>query len=194
MAETDANDYYEILQISPNADPDTVQRVYRMLAQRYHPDNPESGNEDRFREVHEAYVVLSDPVRRASYDAGYDALKQERWRFAATGPANASDFALEHHVRIVVLEILYARRRLEGHRPGLSLLDLSQLTGRPREHLEFTTWYLVQKRFLMRDDQSNLAITADGVDYLESSGKSSTHRLRLSEGAGVQEDASRADV
>ncbi len=193
MEERDAADYYETLQISPNADPDTVQRVYRLLAQRYHPDNPESGDEDRFREVHDAYAVLSDPARRAGYDAGYDALKRERWRFAAAGPAEASDFALEQHVRAVVLEILYARRRLESHKPGLSLLDLSNLTGRPREHLEFTTWYLVQRRFLMRDDHSNLAITAEGVDYLEERGKATTHRLRLSESSAEAEGGEMTD-
>ena len=101
----------------------------------------------------------------------------------AQGPPETSDFALEQHVRLVVLEILYARRRLESHKPGVSLLDLSQLTGRPREHLEFTTWYLVQKRLLLRDDNSNLAITADGVDYLEAQGEARTHHLRLPEGA-----------
>ncbi len=45
-------DYYETLQISPNADADTVQRVFRMLAQRFHPDNKETGNADRFRALH----------------------------------------------------------------------------------------------------------------------------------------------
>lgn len=181
MEATDAADYYELLQISPNADPDTVHRVFRLLAQRYHPDNPESGSEDRFRLVHEAYTTLIDPVARARYDAGYDALRRERWRFAAQSPPETSDFALEQHVRLVVLEIVYARRRLESHKPGVSLLDLSQLTGRPREHLEFTTWYLVQKRLLMRDDQSNLAITADGVDHLEDQGRARTEHLRLPE-------------
>lgn len=183
MDATDAADYYETLQISPNADPDTIHRVYRLLAQRYHPDNPESGDEDRFRRLHEAYVALSDPVARARYDAGYDALRRERWRFVAAGPPQNTDFALEQHVRRVVLEILYARRRLEPHKPGVSLLDLSQLTGRPREHLEFTTWYLVQKRLLMRDDHSDLAITADGVEFLEDEGREQHQRLRLPETA-----------
>src|SRR5918993_4047054 len=182
MNATNAADYYETLQISPNADPDTIQRVFRLLAQRFHPDNPESGDEDRFRHAHEAYTTLIDPVARARYDAGYDALRRERWRFAAQGPPETSDFALEQHVRVVVLEILYARRRLESHKPGVSLLDLSQLTGRAREHLEFTTWYLVQKRMVMRDDQSNLAITAEGIDYLEAQGVARSEHLRLPEG------------
>src|SRR4051812_13398865 len=40
-------DYYELLQISPNAEPETIHRVYKMLAQRYHPDNPETGDTAR---------------------------------------------------------------------------------------------------------------------------------------------------
>ena len=58
-------DYYEILQISPTAEPETVHRVYRLLAQRCHPDNKETGDEAQFRQLSEAYYVLSDPGRRA---------------------------------------------------------------------------------------------------------------------------------
>ena len=54
-------DYYETLQISANAEPETIHRVFRLLAQRFHPDNKESGNGARFRELTEAYQVLSDP-------------------------------------------------------------------------------------------------------------------------------------
>ena len=54
-------DYYEVLQISPNAQPETIQRVYRLLAQLYHPDNKESGDETLFEQVLQAYRVLSDP-------------------------------------------------------------------------------------------------------------------------------------
>ena len=61
-------DYYEALQISVNAEPETVHRVYRLFAQRYHPDNKETGSESRFRLVTEAYRVLSDPKLRAQYD------------------------------------------------------------------------------------------------------------------------------
>lgn len=159
-------DYYEVLQISPNADPDTVQRVFRLLAQRFHPDNTESGDADRFRALHEAYSVLSVPEKRAQYDVHHQALRQERWRFTANAQG-ASDFEIEQQLRCTLLEILYARRRAEPGRPSLSNLELSQLTGQPREHLEFTVWYLAQKKFVLRDDQSGLTITADGVDYVE---------------------------
>ncbi len=166
MPESQSVDFYEVLQISPNADADTVQRVFRLLAQRFHPDNAETGNADRFRALHEAYSVLSVPEKRAQYDIHHQALRQERWRFAATA-RNATDFEIEQQMRSTILEILYSRRRAEPGNPAFSPFELSQLTGQPREHLEFTIWYLLQKKFATRDDQSNLTITVDGVDFVE---------------------------
>ena len=167
MSEGQSVDHYEALQISPNADADTVQRVFRLLAQRFHPDNQETGNAARFRELHEAYQVLNDPERRAQYDVGHQALRQERWRFAASGAKADNDFDMEQQLRCIVLEILYAQRRSDSSNPAIGVLDLARLTGHPREHLEFTIWYLNQKKLAMRDDQSALTITADGVDYIE---------------------------
>ena len=51
--------------------------------------------------------------------------------------------------------------------PALFLNEIEKLTGSPREHLEFTMWYLVQKKLVQRTDQSMLTITADGIDWLE---------------------------
>ena len=162
-----AVDYYEMLQVSPNADADTIQRVFRLLAQRFHPDNQATGNAGKFRELHEAYEVLSNPERRAQYDVRHEATRKERWRLAAEGPPAATDFDMEQQLRAIILEILYTRRRTEPDNPALSTYDLTQLTGQAREHLEFSMWYLIQKKLLTRDDQSRLTITADGVDHLE---------------------------
>jgi curved DNA-binding protein CbpA len=159
-------DYYEALQISPNADADTIQRVFRLLAQRFHPDNAETGDPDRFRALHDAYSVLSVPERRAQYDIHHQALRQERWRFAGSAKGG-TDFEVEQQTRATILEILYARRRAEPGNPSFSPFEIAQLTGQPREHLEFTVWYLTQKKFVTRDDQSRLTITADGVDFVE---------------------------
>jgi curved DNA-binding protein CbpA len=180
---SDTVDYYEILQISPNADADTIQRVFRLLAQRFHPDNQDTGNADRFRELHEAYEALNDPARRAQYDIGYQAMKQERWRLASSGPPAESDFDMEQQLRAIILEILYTRRRTEPEKPSLSSYDLSQLTGQPREHLEFTIWYLIQKKYVTRDDQSALTITVDGVDNLEN--RHTAHLRRRLQGAST---------
>jgi curved DNA-binding protein CbpA len=166
MSENQAVDYYEVLQISPNADPDTIQRVFRLLAQRFHPDNAETGDAERFRALHDAYSVLSVPERRAQYDIHHQALRQERWRFTATAKGG-SDTEVEQQSRATILEILYARRRAEPSNPSFSQYEIAQLTGQPREHLEFTIWYLAQKKFVTRDDQSRLTITVDGVDHVE---------------------------
>jgi DnaJ-class molecular chaperone len=69
-------DYYEVLQVSESAEPETISRVYRIFAQRYHPDNRETGNEVRFREITEAYHVLSNPERRAQFDATHQDSKK----------------------------------------------------------------------------------------------------------------------
>ena len=45
--------------------------------------------------------------------------------------------------------------------------QIEKLTGIPLEHLEFCTWYLIQKRLIQRSDSSRLVITAEGVDYLD---------------------------
>jgi curved DNA-binding protein CbpA len=172
-------DYYEALQISPNAEPDTIHRVYRMLAQRFHPDNAETGNDGRFREITEAYGVLSDPERRASYDAGYQRFKEERWRLVSTASDADNDYEMEQRVRLTVLEVLYAQRRMEPNDPGIFDLDMEKLVGRPREHLEFTYWYLLTKKFIVRGERSRLTITGDGVDYLEQNHHAKARVLRL---------------
>ena len=62
-------DFYQLLGVSRDADPDTLKRAYRRLARQYHPDvNKEPGAEDRFKEIGRAYEVLSDPQTRARYD------------------------------------------------------------------------------------------------------------------------------
>jgi curved DNA-binding protein len=178
MTET-SQDYYELLQISPNAEPDTVHRVYRLLAQRFHPDNQETGDARRFRLIHEAYQVLSDPEKRAAYDVFHQRQRQERWRLVSLGERSATDVDVEKLTRLTVLDVLYTRRRVEPGAPGIFDRDLEELIGRPREHLEFTFWYLIQKGLIVRGEQSRLLITAQGVDYLEEHSDSMLNRRRL---------------
>jgi curved DNA-binding protein len=64
-----ARDYYEVLGISRDATADQIQQAFRTLARRYHPDvNKDPNAEDRFKEVNEAYQVLSNPQTRKRYD------------------------------------------------------------------------------------------------------------------------------
>jgi len=180
MTEDGPIDLYEVLQVSAGAEPDTIQRVYRLLAQRFHPDNKETGNEARFRAVHDAYVVLSDPEKRARYDVQYHQTRHDRWRLVSTGENSENDFESELVVRLTLLEALYTRRRVDPQSPAIYATELETLLGRPREHLEFTVWYLIQRKYLTRDDHSRLQITADGVDYLEQNYRANLQRRRLS--------------
>lgn len=66
---TDKRDYYQVLELTRSASDDDVRRAYRRLARKYHPDlNPAEEAEERFKEVNEAYEVLSDASRRTAYD------------------------------------------------------------------------------------------------------------------------------
>ena len=178
-------DYYEALQVSPAAEFDTIQRIYRLLAQRFHPDNGETGDAARFRAVHEAYETLSDPEKRAKYDVIHHQRKQDRWRLVSAGAKVEEDFELEQINRLTVLEALQAKRRLEPGGEGMPVGELEALTGRPREHLEFTVWYLKEKKFVARDDSARLLITADGVDFLEHNYRANLRRKRLQAPSGA---------
>ena len=181
MADDDVPvDYYELLQLSINAEPETISRTYRLLAQRFHPDNQQTGNEARFRELHQAYTVLIDPEQRAKYDIASQRHRQDRWRLVSEGGKSEDEFAFERMFRLTLLEALYTKRRTDPGAPSLYPAELETMLGRPREHLEFTIWYLLQKKHLARDDQSRLVITADGVDHLEENYRVNLNRRRLS--------------
>jgi len=68
---TQQRDYYEVLGVARDADERAIKDAFRQLALRYHPDrNKEPDAEERFKEIAEAYAVLSDPKKRADYDTG----------------------------------------------------------------------------------------------------------------------------
>jgi curved DNA-binding protein CbpA len=172
-------DYYELLQISPNAEPETIHRVYRLLAQRFHPDNQETGDARRFRTIHDAYTVLTDPEKRAQYDVFHSRARQDRWKLVSAGARSETDVDVERLTRMTILEVLYTRRRVEPQDPGLFDRDLEELIGQPREHMEFTVWYLIQRGLVARGEQSRLMITVQGVDYLEENYSTTLQQRRL---------------
>jgi len=160
-------DYYEVLQINRNADIETVHRVYRFMAMRFHPDNSKTGDLERFLVLRQAYQVLSDPEKRRQYDAASAASDSEPLEiFELQDFIDGTEGEINR--RLGVLSILYHRRRRNEGKPSVTLLDLERRMSLPREYLDFTLWYLRMKGYVKAEDNSDYALTADGVDYLES--------------------------
>src|SRR4051794_30638600 len=132
-------DYYELMQISPNAEKETIERVFRMLAARFHPDNAQTGDVGKFVTLNEAYETLIQPELRSSYDKSYYAR-----RYEPNGVFELKEFTIgiegESNRRMGLLCLLYKKRRVDPEAPGLSVLDLEKVMSFPREHLMFTLW------------------------------------------------------
>ena len=171
-------DLYEILQISPSADVETIQRVYRLLALRYHPDNKETGNPKEFELVLKGYRILSDPETRASYDSEYHQHQKLRWKIFDQGGALTAR-ETEQRQREGVLSLLYAKRLQETHKPGMNLREMENLLACAREHLEFSLWYLREKGLIQVGDNGQYWITAPGVDTCNEKEAAPTREDRL---------------
>jgi len=115
-------DCYEVMQLSPNADPNTISRVYRMLAAQYHPDNAETGNSEKFIRLSAAHQILSDPEKRARYDVRYR--EAVRLRGKIFDPAAASNRREEDkRKRFEGAKVADPARGNEGHlRPSAGAL------------------------------------------------------------------------
>jgi curved DNA-binding protein len=158
-------DYYEDMQISPNADSETIERVFRLLAKRCHPDNKDTGNADAFNRISLAYKVLGDDEKRAAYDARYEVLKADKWKASETSSARSLEN--DEHLRKRILSILYIERRNDASSSRFGLWRIEQLIGLPEKILEFHVWYLKEKGWIQRTDTGGYAITAAGVDAVE---------------------------
>jgi len=142
-------DYYETLESSCNASFETIERTFRFLAKRFHPDCSEQGDRSRFTEIVEAYETLRDPEKRAAYDAKFESHKNE---------------AADRHR---ILTLLYAQRRRNMTSPGIGISSLEEMAGIPMDVLEFHMWFFREKGWICREESGTLSISAAGVDKIE---------------------------
>jgi curved DNA-binding protein CbpA len=160
-------DYYEILRVDPQAHEETIERVYRTLAERFHPDNPGTGDAKTFERIREAYDTLSDQAKRAEYNA----LRQHgrgSTQFWLRGREFFDGVKGGQNRRLAVLCLLYRQRISTHESPGLTILDLEQLTGCTREELTAALWYLCEKQWATLGDFMRYSISAAGFDVVES--------------------------
>ena len=168
MSSNSFPDYYEDLQVSPNADAETIERVFRLLAKRFHPDNLVTGHAEKFGRISTAFKVLSVDEKRASYDAGYEVLKAKK--FKITEPVSpSSSFENDERLRNRILSLLYVERRNDASSSGVGIWRIEQLLGLPEKILGFHVWYMKEKGWIQRTDTGGYAITAAGVDAVEES-------------------------
>lgn len=168
MSENDFIDYYELLQLSPNADSETIERIFRHLAKKYHPDNGDAADNERFQQIVEAHHTLADPEARAGYDVRYQEYWNRKWRLASDA-GDRSLFGDDHLTRERLLSLLYVQRRRSMREPGMGDYEMGRLLAIPTELVEFHLWYLKSKDWLERLECGHYAITAAGVDQVEQS-------------------------
>jgi curved DNA-binding protein len=162
-------DCYEIMQLNPNADSETIERVYRLLAQRYHPDNGQTGSSEVFIRLSEAHRILSDPELRAGYDARHREAKRLHWKIFDQSQETTGREA-EKRKRQGILSLLYAKTLQNPERGAIGILSFEELLGCPREHLQAALWYLKGKGDIQRADTGQYTITVQGFDAAEKAG------------------------
>jgi hypothetical protein len=166
VSTTNFVDYYELLQVSPNADQDTIQRVFRHLAKKFHPDRQTTPDDGRFQRLVEAHDILTTPETRAGYDVTYQEYWNRKWKLASEA-SDGSAFGNDRETRERMLSLFYVQRRRNMNTPGLGEYEVARLLRTPIELVEFHIWYLRAKGCIERLDSGMLAISALGVDQVE---------------------------
>ena len=178
---SDFNNHYESLELSPSASFETVERVFRYLAKRYHPDASEHGDIQKFTQIAEAYDVLSDPAKRATFDLEFNKQNVAEVEIVE-GTATIGDDTADRHR---LLSLFYAQRRRSIKHPGLGMNTVEQMMGIPVEVLDFHVWFFREKGWIQREEGGAISITADGVEKLEASAelREERNRLRITDAA-----------
>jgi curved DNA-binding protein CbpA len=159
-------DHYAILGIEANAEPETIQRAYGNLAQKYQPSNSSTGDPEMFEAINMAYETLSNPELRAIFDK-IKGVGQVSNRPTFSGVEFFNSLGQEGGRRSAILCVLYDRRLTHPSAPGLSMRHIELIVNATGEQLSSAMWYLKQRGLVASDDKSSLNITVDGMDFLE---------------------------
>ena len=156
-----AKNYYEILELSSNANQDTIERMFRYLATKHHPDS--GGDKEKFSALLKAFEVLRDPAARSAYDTTLQQEKKEKKVLVEHAREAGPDAAVRHEL----LQLFYARRRQAVGSPALGSMTIEKEMDLSEEMLNFHLWFFREKGWIKREEDGGLAITATGVERVE---------------------------
>ena len=160
-------DHYDVLGVDPKSDVETIQRAYAALAKKFHPGNAASGDAEAFEAVNMAYEVLSDPAQRHAFD-NLKGIGEDSECPKFSGLEFFTSLGREAGLRSALLCILYDRRRSKPLKPGMPMRYVEAMLAANVDEIFFVLWYLKQRGWVASDDKSNILITVQGMDYLES--------------------------
>jgi hypothetical protein len=171
-------DHYAILDVDPKSDSETIQKAYAKLAQRYHPNNAETGDAEKFEALNIAFEVLSDAELRASFDKT-KGVNQEQSAPKFSGPGFFDKMGRETLLRVAVLCVLYDRRQTKPLTPSISVRHLEGILDATSDEVSSTLWYLKQRGLVRSDDKSSLHITVEGIDFIDNKKPSPDEIMRF---------------
>lgn len=176
-------DHYKVLGIDPKSNLETIHQAYGKLVEKYHPRNDKTGDQGMFDAINLAYEVLCDSGLREAFDK----LKggEDKTEFRFSGLEFFAALGHETALRAALLCILYDRRRLKPSTPSLSMRRVENMLETTEEGLSFALWYLKQRNLVASDDKSNLIITVEGMDYLETNPPTPASVMPLIKAAGL---------
>ena len=183
-------DYYALLEVDPGCSADMLQKAYRYFAQLYHPDHNETADVAQFSAITEAYRVLGDPARRARYDAEHQARLGNRASASAASVIDDTTALRDAEMQQRILLFLYQRRREHPDDPGRIGFYIQQHLDCSEELFKFHSWFLKEKGWVKVDEQSELAITVEGIEHVMATSRSrQVEKLLL---AGARSEAGNA--
>ena len=182
MSNSTSQNHYESLEVSQNASPEAIEKMFRLLATKHHPDA--GGDKDKFKSVVEAFEVLRDKDSKDAYDHQLISETQEVSRLLENSKQAGPDAAIRHEL----LCLFYARRREEGASPALGEIAIQKTLDLTAHVVEFHLWYFREKNWIKRFEDGGFAITAEGVDQIDATElklATTQPRITLADGYGA---------
>lgn len=174
---------YDVLQVSQNATNEVIEKMFRFLATKHHPDA--GGDKQRFNELVKAFETLRDSVARDNYDMQLKNEKRDLSRLLENSKQAGPDAAIRHEL----LCLFYARRRQHANAPALGAMAAEKALNLPEEVLEFHLWYFREKGWIKRWENGGFAITAEGVDQIDSHELNMSKQLRIESSSQFESNA-----